>query len=300
MGILEIYFEYLNTQISADSVKGYIYDTNGYVKFLYSREGITEHCDKNSDLVLCEANEADLYAYVNYLKNELCNSYNAINRKISSLRKLYEYLYNKKIVPKNIALGLSKLNYKDSKYESDVLSLNECKRLLDSVNGRNADRDLLIIMMFLFCGATVNDVLNIKIDDIHENMITFRENEKIKKILPINEALKSILSDFLNDERINTAENLFTTSTGKPLSKRAVQQIISKRLENAGLNQKGATSELIRKSGAKLLADKNAGLSEIQYYLGHKNISSTTSYIDSLNMIGKDTIDKNPLANYKK
>ncbi len=190
-------------------------------------------------------------------------------------------------------------------YDADnkkILSVDDCRKLLENVSGRNKLRDTALIMMFLFCGLSVGEVCALQKTDLEGETVAVRKNGDIKKIIPKNEALKSILSDFLSCERISTSDNVFEASTGKPLSRRSVQQIIVKHLAHAGFYEPGDATEMLRRSGASMLIEHaNVTIGELQYYLGHKNIATTSAYAKSaLKKVGKDQINQIPLANYRK
>lgn len=261
--MLELFYNKTADTISESSLSGYKYDINGFCKFLLAREEIEDN-DENICRSILHANEADIVAYINYARDVLNNRTSALNRKISSLKKLYNYLYDNKLMNKNIASSIGNINVY-AKTEKKILTVEQCRVLLDSVTGRNKLRDSALIMIFLFCGLNVGEVLSLEISDISSENIITRINGEVKKKISKNEALRLILNDFISRERIDMSEKVFTTRTGKPLSKR-----------------------------------KHITIGELQYYLGHKNISTTSNYVKSALRIGKEKTDKNPLANYKK
>ncbi len=299
MELLELFCEKISKEVSPATLSGYKYDVEGYVRFLSMREGIRRD-DENIDRSILHANEADIYAYVIYARDTLKNGARALNRKISAIKCLYGFLFKNKYVEKNIASSVTTLRTYSLK-QKKILSPDECRKLLEGIAGRNQLRDTALIMMFLYCGLSVGEACALNKNDIAGENVIVQVNGEIKKSIPKNDALKSILNDFLSRGCMHTSDNVFTTSTGKPLSRRSVQQIIVKHLTRAGLYAQGDASEMLRRSGANMLVEyAKISMGELQYYLGHKNIATTSQYATRALKIGKDKVDQIPLANYKK
>ncbi len=257
MNILESFYSNIKNNLSVESFNGYKYDLKCLIRFLCEREGMDAN-DTDCERIILQANEADLYAFIVYARENLHNGVDALNRKISSVRKLYDFLYENNYIKKNVARNIRKfITVKDS--SRNILSMQECQYLIKNINGRNATRDRLIVMMFLYYSVNVNDLLHLKTEDISENSITFGSYCDNRKTYKKNDALKSILNDFFSSCHIPGSSNVFTTSTGKPLSRRSIQHITAKRLNEAGIYVNGDTTQLLRRTGLKIFSTGQKG-----------------------------------------
>lgn len=293
MDIITQYKEYIINTYPKDSAKGYLYDLNGFMEFLQSR-----YPNYEQDDFITHSDNVDIIAYLMHLKQTEQNSAATINRKLSSIKKFYAYLADNNYIQKDISKGIKTQKLPEN--EKAFFTEDECKKILYSVSGRNKIRDTAILMLFLFAGLSVNDVINLKCTDISEDYIYVKQNNKITKKVPQNEALKSILSRYILEVRNYTCENLFSADGINPLGKRTIHQIVVKHLKSAGLYSTGMTSETLRKSGVYLLKKySDFDYSEIQEYLGLKNASSLKTYENLKEQAHFDKINKNPLSKIK-
>lgn len=281
-------------KISDETLKSYNYDLNSYLDYIKNRY----HAEDEKDIIalLSNTHEADIIMYIDYCRTQLKNSDVTINRKISSIRKLYDKLYNEKFVIYNYAKNIPHI--KTEARSTDIFTVEELKKLLISVNGRNKYRDIGIIMMFVFCLASVNDVCSMKCCDINGNYLYLYKNGILYRKCFLNEALKSILSRFIFQERNLGQENIFLSQKNIPLNKRTVHQIIVKHLTNAGLYTKGMTSEILRKTGVNFLnIYGKVDISLIESYMGLA--AKTTGYrgFNQYTEIDDNVFNNVPLAN---
>ena len=100
---------------------------------------------------------SDAYAFLSYCRNERGNDNAAISRKVSTLRAFFKYLCVKmKQIPENPMEELESPKLKKSlpKY----LTLDESVLLLESIGGRDKERDYAIITLFLNCGLRLSEL----------------------------------------------------------------------------------------------------------------------------------------------
>ena len=139
----------------------------------------------------------------------------------------------------------------------------------------------------LFNGLTASEIRNIKIDNIYDDIIVINKDKENEKIVKINDALKSILSDFLN---LSEQQYLLNGRNGKQISRRTIQDIVKKALLAIGINEKGASGGILKNTSVYMLKKYNdVGLEEIKQFLGYKTINPAKKYIDN----NFDSIDMN-------
>ena len=98
---------------------------------------------------------SDAYAFLSYCRSERKNDSASIARKVSSLRAFFKYLCVKmKQIPENPMEELESPKLK--KALPKYLSLEESIQLLESIDGRDKERDYAIITLFLNCGLRLS------------------------------------------------------------------------------------------------------------------------------------------------
>ena len=70
------------------------------------------------------------------------------------------------------------------------------QKLLESIDGRNSLRDQLIILMNINCCLTASELASIRTADITDECLIIRDNDKKERMIPLDDALKSILRRF--------------------------------------------------------------------------------------------------------
>ena len=166
--------QYLNEYITNSShiaSKEYFYDITGFYEYLQIR-----YPDNDPEESIVQCTGSDAIAFINdQFNNNLSN--NTINRKLSSLKSFYNYLnytYN---------IGNPFLNIKSLHSHKTVcsLTLDDCSNLLKTINGINKYRDLSIMYLFLTCGLTVSEVINLKLDDLKDgSLYIYNKNGYLK------------------------------------------------------------------------------------------------------------------------
>ena len=112
---------------------------------------------------------SDVYDYLGYMSRDRVRNQNASDpeyglnsasraRKVSTIRSFYKYL-----TLKTHQLEANPIQDLDSpkimKSLPRYLSLNESERLLDSVDGKNRERDYCILTIFLNCGLRISELV---------------------------------------------------------------------------------------------------------------------------------------------
>ena len=119
----------------------------------------------------------DIYAYMTYLSRDRVQHQNSdisdygLNaasraRKIATIRSFYNYLVNKAhLLDTNPCKDLD--SPKIPKTLPHYLTLDESKRLLSVVDGKNKERDYCILCIFLNCGLRISELVGLNLQDDH-------------------------------------------------------------------------------------------------------------------------------------
>lgn len=230
--------------------------------------------------------------YIYFLSNILQNDCKTRNKKISALKKFFEYLANNNLIPCNPALNVdyAKVKKRLPKY----LNLEESKQILsESIksNDKFKLRNYAIICLFLNCGMRLSELVNINISDIKLDERTIRITGKGNKqrILYLNNASKEVIKRYMRERQKIGYDNadrdaLFLSSRNKRISRRNVESIITDKMTNFFAEKDGLHTHSLRHSCASMLYNvNNVDIFILKKILGHKSLAATEIYthIDS-------------------
>jgi len=307
--LLEEFLNYFSTvkARSYNTVKAYAYDLVLFLRFLKQRHGkvspnveFDEIDISDVDVDLIESVDLnDLYAYLNFVANERSNTPPARARKVASLRSFYNYLYKKaKVLSKNPTQELEspKLSVRQPIY----LTLDESKKLLNSIDGPFKERDYAIITLFLNCGLRVSELVNINLDDIKDDKLTVIGKGNKQRTVYLNDACIDAINTYLEvrpKEGIKDKKALFLSKRLKRISVKTVQYTVKKHLKNANLEGKKYSAHKLRHTAATLMYRYgNVDIRTLQKLLGHSNVSTTQIYTHVDDSQLKEAVNKNPLS----
>lgn len=307
--LLEEFLNYFSTvkARSNNTVKAYAYDLVLFLRFLKQRRGKADaNVDFNEidisdvDVDLIESVDLnDLYAYLNYVANERSNTPSARARKVASLRSFYNYLYKKtKVLSKNPTQELEspKLSIRQPIY----LTLDESKKLLNSIDGPFKERDYAIITLFLNCGLRVSELVNINLDDIKDDKLTVIGKGNKQRTVYLNDACINAINTYLEvrpKQAVKDKKALFLSKRLKRISVKTVQYTVKKHLKNANLEGKKYSTHKLRHTAATLMYRYgNVDIRTLQKLLGHSNVSTTQIYTHVDDSQLKEAVNKNPLS----
>ena len=287
------------------TVKEYAYDLQTFFRYLVKR---LENCSApmeeiditGVDIEFVKRIElTDIYEYLMYLSKEKQNGVKSRARKLSCIKSFYKYLNVKvHLLDKDIAKDLEMP--KTPKTLPRYLELSEAQVLLESVSGKQKERDYLILMILLNCGLRVSELQNIKLSDIRENTLTVTGKGNKERQLFLNEATKKALEDYLNVRKNNRCESLLLSSRGDAISVAGIQYTVKNLFRKAGLDATKLSTHKLRHTAATLMYKHGkVDIKTLQRVLGHEHLNTTEIYTHTDDSMVKEAIDQNPLAHFK-
>lgn len=79
------------------------------------------------------------------------------------------------------------------------LTLDESLQLLDSVDGKNQERDYCILTLFLNCGLRISELVSLNITDVREEQLRVLGKGNKERMIFLNEACRAALDDWLEE-----------------------------------------------------------------------------------------------------
>ena len=255
----------------------------------------------------------DIYGYLTYLSRDRIQHQNSSQsnyglsassraRKIATIRSFYNYLTNKRhLLRENPVKDIDspKLRKTLPKY----LTFDQSTDLLDSVNGKNQERDYCILTLFLNCGLRISELIGLNLTDIHEDTIRVLGKGNKIRILYLNDACCEALNSYLAVRRPITgrdANALFLSSRNERISRSTVHAMVKNRLTAAGIDSSEYSSHKLRHTAATLMLQNGVDVRAVQEVLGHDHLNTTEIYTHVDNEGLRVAAKANPLSKVRK
>lgn len=205
----------------------------------------------------------------------------SINRKLASVRSFFKYLLSRGEIKENPTIRTKSL--KTSKRLPSFVRENEMEQLLDSTQVKTFEniRDLIILELLYGTGIRLSELINLKKSDVDlkNNTIKVLGKRNKERIIPINEFLVGLISDYLEkkDLEIETeTDYLIVNNNRKKAYPMFVQRIVSKYLSQTGAEN--PSPHVLRHSYATHLLNQGADLNAVKELLGHSSLAATQVY----------------------
>ena len=287
------------------TVKEYAYDLQTFFRYMVKRldksqKPLEEIDISNVDIELVKRIElTDIYEYLMFLSKEKYNGVRARARKLSCIKSFYKYLHVKlHLLDKDIAKDLEMP--KSPKNLPRYLELKEAQMLLNAADGKQKERDYLMLMILLNCGLRVSELKNLKLRDIRENTLTVTGKGNKERQLFLNAATRQALENYLQVRSGNDCEYLLLSSRGGPISVAGIQYTVKNLLRKAGLDASKLSTHKLRHTAATLMYKHGkVDIKTLQRVLGHEHLNTTEIYTHTDDSMVKEAIEHNPLASFE-
>jgi integrase/recombinase XerD len=295
---------------SPNTILSYFYDLRIFLRFIlvhkknYNKNNFDEIniCDATLDLIKIVTLN-DLYDYISFALNNRSNSVYARSRKIASIRSFFKYLTNKvNLLEYNPANELDSPNIRNPlpKY----LNLEECFRLLNSIDGKYSQRDYTMILIFLTCGLRLSELVGININDFKDDKLRVVGKGNKERIVYLNElcldAIKEYIANHRPKEGVIDKNALFISRNRKRIDKRTVEMIVKKFIEKSGLDPERYSTHKLRHTAATLMYRNGVDIRALQEILGHTNLGTTQIYTHLDDNSLREAMNSNPISKFKK
>jgi site-specific recombinase XerD len=176
------------------------------------------------------------------------------------------------------------MSYKPRK----TLTIDQMNQLLDSIQGDHPldVRDKAILELLYGTGIRVSECVGLDLADLNlnEGELLIREGKgKKDRFVPLGYHLMDCLKGYLRmraklTQKPNSKSALFLTLKSNRIGIHTIENLLKKRLKDAGLPTQDISPHVIRHSFATHLLEGGAGLKHLKEILGHKSIQTTVIY----------------------
>ena len=226
---------------------------------------------------------ADLDKYFNHLSG-LGRKPATLARKLSAVRRFFDYLVERGEVKQNPAAGYRAPRI--ARYHPDYLSVEEIERILKAteLDPKLALRDRAAIELLYGCGLRISELLDLKIGSLEFEAGFLRVTGKGNKqrLVPLGKYASEAVEKYLDSPERSRfpgdgQRHLFVNSSGRRLSRVGLWKAVKRLVVRAGIT-KTVTPHTFRHSFATHLLAGGADLRTVQEMLGHADITTTEIY----------------------
>jgi len=251
-------------------IKNYSFKTINLYRFLINE--FVHYFEKHPRGISSEQIEL----YLLYLFEIKKVSSSRINQVISALKFLYNDIYGRKKVLRNIERP--KKEYK----LPVILNREEIAKIISSAEN---PKHRLMISLIYSSGLQLSELTRVRVSDIDlRNLKVFVQGSKSKKdrITIFSDKLIEPLQKTMKDKDKN--QWIFPGQrSGTHINPRSIQKAFQKTLKKAGI-KKNATCHSLRHSFAAHLFERGVDIRYIQELLGHARIETTSIYTKVCNI----------------
>ncbi len=209
-----------------------------------------------------------------------------IARKLSVVRRFFQFCEQEGLVPRDPALGLP--SPKLPRRLPQVLTPEEMAHLLDAVGVGDplSLRDRALLELLYSCGLRSQEVIDLRLRDIDTVAREVRVRGKGRKvrIVPAGQVALDVLDRYVRHARPlfasrakTPSDALFLSRNGRPLSPSDVRRRLLMHLQQVS-DTAGVSPHTVRHSFATHLLEGGADLRSIQELLGHASLRTTQVY----------------------
>ncbi|MGG1398971.1 tyrosine-type recombinase/integrase [Bacillus salipaludis] len=189
-------------------------------------------------------------------------------------------------------------------------TVKEVQIMIDAFSYKNylETRNKAIIAMLADCGLRAMEIRGLKSENVRETSILVNGKGNKERVVFISPALKRILIKYERMKReyfrgIDTVDNYFLNYTGGSISHVALDNIIKKAGERAGIEGKRVSPHTFRHFYAvQCLTNGNIDVYSLSRLLGHSDISVTQRYLHTMNdeQLLDKAVSSSPLMNLRR
>jgi integrase/recombinase XerC len=270
------FIEYLlhEKKYAKHTITAYKADILSFLEFYQSEYDTSE---------IAKANYAQIRSWIVSLVNDNISN-RTINRKVSSLKTYYKFLFKLEQIDKNpLAKHQALKTPKKLQIPFSVQEVEDVIKGLTDNQDFESVRDRLIVELFYATGIRRIELVDLKLSDIDINkkQIKVLGKRNKERYLPLLSSVCDTLDLYLTarSDLISSQESsfLFLTKKGVKIYETLVYRIINSYFSKASSKVK-KSPHILRHSFATHLLNEGANLNAVKELLGHSSLAATQVY----------------------
>ena len=235
-----------------------------------------------SEEMILSARLSDAYSFLAYVQSVNQNNAKTRARKVSSLRGFYKYLQSKAGRLEENPMEQLEIPAQ-RKSLPKYLTLDESLHLLESIEGKDRERDYCIITILLNCGIRLSELVGIKLSDIRDDTLTVLGKGNKERMVYLNSACLNAIAEYL------------AVRPEPPKDADKPYLLVSSRTR-----ARGYSPHKLRHTAATLMYQYGGvDIRVLKEILGHVNLGTTEIYTHVSNDQIANAADCNPLSHVK-
>jgi site-specific recombinase XerD len=229
-------------------------------------------------------------AFLTHLEHDRNNSIRTRNQRLTAIRSFFTYAAMRH--PEHAASIQQVLALPSKRHDRNLVTyltdpeidavLNACNRT--TWTGR---RDRTMLLVAIQTGLRITELTGLKIGDLTlgkgANVHTIGKGRK-GRCTPLRPDTITALRTWLTERTGQAGDPLFPTSTGRPLSRDAIEHRVARYITDAtancpSLGKKNVTTHTLRHTCAMRLLAAGVDITVIALWLGHEQVATTSIYL---------------------
>tara|TARA_Y100000739_G_C20505853_1_gene417169 strand:- start:125 stop:1000 length:876 start_codon:yes stop_codon:yes gene_type:complete len=278
---IEKFIDYIDNEkrYSKHTITAYSADLCSYIKYLNSH-----------DMYLIDVNSNFIRNWIRFLSQNQ-KSFRSINRKISTLKSFYKFLFKSKIINFN---PMDKIMFVKNKNKIPVFinssTMEDLFSKIDFSSDFNGVRDKLILDFFYSTGIRLSELIDLKLNDVDldSSLLKVFGKRNKERLIPFSDNMKKSIVFYIS-KRESKLPFLFLNKD-KKLYPKFVYRLVKKYFAKIS-SITNISPHKLRHTFATHMLNNGAEINAIKDILGHSNLSSTQVYthttIDRLKSVYK-------------
>lgn len=220
--------------------------------------------------------------YVSYLLDVKRLKYTSIASGLRALRAFFNWAKGRGIIEES-PMKYVKISKPDSR-ELETFSREQIRELLQQPNLETfvGFRDYVIMIVLLETGIRLRELTDINVHDIRwqDSQILIRGKNGEDRLVPFQSQARRVLKRYLKVRGESFTDALFITHDDDKISRKAVQDRISKYGRMANIKNVRCSPHTFRHTFAKMSVRNGADIFTLQKILGHKSLEMVRVYVN--------------------
>jgi site-specific recombinase XerD len=160
-------------------------------------------------------------------------------------------------------------------------------------------------MLFMSCGLRISELVGLNLTDVYEDHVRVLGKGNKERVVYFADGCREALDDYLmvrdNGKIAEKDKNaLFISNKNGRFGARGIEQMLDKKLLEAGLDASRYSPHKLRHTAATLMLKNGVDTRALQEVLGHSNLNTTQIYTHLDNASLHEAAMANPIGRRKK